>query len=787
MPTSTDPNPQFKISVRDLVEHVLRSGDLRLEFMSAASGVAGIRAHQRLQKQRPEGYQPEVPVRLSIDRPEFQITIGGRIDGVLRREDQVIIEEIKTTLRPLAEIEASPPAVHWGQAQCYGYLYALQEGLAEVDVRLTYVHLDKGETLEIERHLTLEALAAFFDDLLNRYLDWIGKLSRWSRQRDRSIEQLPFPFPEYRPGQREMAVSVYRTIRDGGRLLVQAATGIGKTMAALFPAIKALGGRLTPKVIFLTARTTGRLAAQDALQTLGRKGLRLKWVSLTAKEKICAAAEMNCTPEACPYAKGHYDRLNDALTAAFQHDGLTREVIDATAREHMVCPFEFSLELVNWADCVICDYNYAFDPTVTLRRLFGEESEPHAVLVDEAHNLADRAREMFSAQLSKDAILDLRRKLQKDLPGLYRKLGKINSWLVALRKRCAAAGGTLVEKEAPDALVERLRLFTTAAERWLRRNVRTGFRDDLVQFYFEVLSFIRIAEQFDPGYAMIAETDGKALRVKLFCMDPSRYLADCWQRCRAAVLFSATLTPAGYFQSILGCGTNVGRLDLDSPFPPGNLAVFTATGISTLYRQRRESCRDVTQAIGALVSQRPGNYLLFFPSYEYLALIREQFCGDYPDVQTLVQTTEMTESAREAFLGSFQATVTHSLVGFAVMGGIFGEGIDLKGERLTGAVVVGVGLPGIGPERELIREYFDRQQGAGFEFAYQYPGINRVLQAAGRVIRSATDRGVVLLIDQRYGQYRYRSLLPATWRPQTMGDPSRFERQLATFWEPARQ
>lgn len=785
MSTTITPKPQFNISVRALVEHVLRSGDLRFDFMSAASGVAGIRAHQRLQRERPEGYQAEVPIRHSVDRPDFQITIGGRIDGVLRREDRTIVEEIKTTQRPLAEMEVAPSAVHWGQAQCYAYLYALQEGLTEVDVRLTYVHLDSAETLEMVRHLTLDGLALFFDDLLERYLRWAERLSQWSRQRDQSIDNLCFPFAAYRPGQREMAVAVYRTIRDGGQLLAQAATGIGKTMAALYPAIKALGQGLAPKVIFLTARTTGRLAAQAALQTLGQKGLRLKWVSLTAKEKICLAEEMNCTPEACPYARGHYDRLNDALAAAFQLDALTRESIEAFAREHMVCPFEFSLELVNWADCIICDYNYAFDPTVTLKRLFGEESEPHAVLVDEAHNLADRAREMFSAQLSKDAVLALRRKLKKDLPNLYRKLGTVNTWLVALRQRCGDAGGTIVDKTAPDLLVERLRVFLAAAERWLRRNVRTGFRDDLVQFYFEVLSFIRVAEQFGPAYATIAGTDGQALRIKLFCMDPSRHLADCWQRCRAAVLFSATLTPADYFQSILGCDADMGRLDLASPFPPANLAVFTATRISTLYRRRRESCREVSRAIGHMVSQKAGNYLIFFPSYDYLALILAQFSRDYPHVNTLVQTPEMTEQAREAFLSRFQTAVTQSLAGFVVMGGIFGEGIDLKGERLTGAAIVGVGLPGIGPERELIRQYYDGRQGCGFEFAYQYPGINRVLQAAGRVIRSESDRGVVLLIDQRYGQHRYHALLPATWQMQSMGDDSRFQRQLLAFWKSA--
>jgi DNA excision repair protein ERCC-2 len=776
-------NPRFSIAVRALVEHVLRSGDLRSDFMGAARAEEGLRAHQRLQRQRPEGYEAEHAVRLEVVQPDFTLCIGGRIDGVLRGDDGVMVEEIKSTLRPLAEVEVESSRVHWGQAQCYAYMLARQEQLDQVAVQLTYVHLESGKTLSLVRQQSLAALTEFFDDLLGLYLQWLRRLALWITVRNQSLAALPFPFDGYRPGQREMAVEVFRAIRDGRQLLVQAATGIGKTMAALYPALKALGQGMVPKVVFLTARTTGRLAAEAALHALAQKGMRLKWVTVTAKEKICFNAEPACSPELCPYARGHYDRLNPALEAIFAQDAFDREAIERTARTHQVCPFEFALELVLWADGVIGDYNYAFDPTATLKRLFGDEAGGHALLVDEAHNLADRAREMFSAELRKAPVLALRRALKEPLPSLYRALGRVHSAMNALGRQCREAeAGVWIDKRAPEDLVARLQTFLGTAERWLRRNQPAPFRQELLRFYFDGLRFVRTAEQYSPVYATIAQGKGKEIEVKLFCMDPSEPLRECWRRCRAAVLFSATLTPADYFQTILGCQTDMGRLDLASPFPTENLAVFAASHISTFYRDRETSCAAVSHTIGNLVNQRRGHYLLFFPSYDYLAMIHRRFSDDCPRIETLVQKPEMAEGERDAFLARFGEPVRQTLVGFAVMGGIFGEGIDLKGERLTGVVIVGVGLPGIGPERELLRAYYTQAHGCGFEFAYQYPGINRVLQAAGRLIRSETDRGVVLLIDRRYAQQRYRSLLPATWRLQPLTNDAAFQRRIADFW-----
>jgi DNA excision repair protein ERCC-2 len=379
---------------------------------------------------------------------------------------------------------------------------------------------------------------------------------------------------------------------------------------------------------------------------------------------------------------------------------------------------------------------------------------------------------MFSAELDKQSLLSFRRLVKKDLPQLYQALGSINVMMVTERKRTREAGGSAVSTHCPRELVDRLQAFTRLAENWLSKNIRTDFREDLLQLYFNCTRFERVAETYDERYATIYQCRDEDLTIKLFCVDPSRQLKASWNNCKAAVLFSATLTPADYFQNLMGCRPDTARLDLISPFPADNLAVFRASRISTYYRHRSHSCAAVTRMIGAFVARQTGNYLVFFPSYEYLRMVLELFKAEFGHTEILAQTPEMVESDRIGFLDRFKAGNGRSIVGFAVMGGVFGEGIDLKGDRLTGAAIVGVGLPGICPERDQIRAYFDAQNGRGFAYAYQYPGINRVLQAAGRVIRSEYDRGAVLLIDQRYARSEYASLLPPHWRISNINAPN---------------
>ena len=774
---------ELKIAVRDLIEHVFRSGDLVFEFLGSSRPVDGIRAHQKIQNSRPDTYQPEVSISHQVETDRFRLIIGGRIDGVYNEPGRTIIEEIKTTTRNPNYFEKNQQPVHWAQVKTYAYIYGRQQGLEEIMTRLTYYQIDTGEIRTFKHTFGIAELEIFFDDLIARYLEWAVTINDWSRRRNESIQDLDFPFVTYRPGQDKMAKEAYRAMCDHSQLLVEATTGIGKTIAVLYPAVKALAEKLSQKIFYLTARTTGRIVAQKALDELRAKGLRLKSVTLTAKDKICFCPDSACNPEECEYARGHFDRINDAVKAIFARDAFTREQIVETARIYRVCPFEFSLDLSRWADCIICDYNYVFDPRVYLRRFFQEENGDYIFLIDEAHNLVDRSREMFSAEIFKQPVLDIRRQLKDNLPHIYKSLGRINAWLVKARKKCAESRNPLAEKDPPEDLIPLLKGFLFITERWLAQNIKTAFRESLLDLYFAVSGFIRVADQYDECYTTCYEKMGKDLKLKLFCIDPSIHLEKAMNRCQVAILFSATMTPMDYFKQILGCDQSAHHLILHSPFPGENLGLYISDQISTYFRHRDQTADQVARVIATLIEQKKGNYLLYFPSYVYMRKIYQSYTARCPQTETILQKPGMAESERDMFLRRFSQNNPQTLAGFAVMGGIFGEGIDLVGKRLMGAVVVGVGLPGISLERELIKEYFTNALGAGFEYAYLYPGINRVLQAAGRVIRTEKDRGVVLLIDQRYGRYQYKSLLREEWDPVRVRDPQQLADGLQKFWK----
>jgi DNA excision repair protein ERCC-2 len=774
---------ELKIGVRELVERVLRSGDLAFEFLRSSRPVEAMRAHQRIQNSRPDTYQPEVSISHQVETDRFRLIIGGRIDGVYAEPDRILIEEIKTTTRNPDYFEKNEQPVHWGQIKTYAYIYGSAHGLNEIGTQLIYYQIDTAEVREVKRTFDISELEFFFNDLVRRYLEWAGTIVDWTEQRDESIKDLDFPFSTYRPGQDQMADEAYRTIRNRGQLLVQAATGIGKTIAVLYPAVKALAEELIQKVFYLTARTTGQMAAEKALNELRANGLKLKSVTLTAKDKICFCPDSACHPDECEYARGHYDRINAAIKTIFTGaDAFTRETIIQIAREFQVCPFEFSLELSLWADCIICDYNYAFDPRVFLRRFFQEENGDYIFLIDEAHNLVDRSREMFSAQIFKQPVLDLRRQLKRHLPHVFKSLGRINAWLVKARKKCAESRNPLAEKSLPDELIPLLRSFLFITERWLSQNVKTHFREDLLNLYFSISGFVRVADQYDECYTSCYEKIGKDLKLKLFCINSSVHLGKALNRCQVAIFFSATMTPMDYFKQILGCDQSAHHLILHSPFPGEHLGLFISDQISTYYRHRDQTVDQVSQIVSALIDQKKGNYLLYFPSYAYMRKIYASYTAHCPQTETVMQKPGMAESERDKFLRRFSQDNPYTLVGFAVMGGIFGEGIDLVGNRLMGAVVIGVGLPGISLERELIKEYFTSALGEGFEYAYLYPGINRVLQAAGRVIRTENDRGVVLLIDQRYSRFQYKSLLREEWDPTWVQTPRQLADHLQKFW-----
>ncbi|MDD2716412.1 MAG: ATP-dependent DNA helicase [Candidatus Wallbacteria bacterium] len=764
-----------KISVRGLVEHVLNRGDLDFSFFGASRMAEGVRAHQKIQKSRPEGYCAEVQVKRRFETPEFTLEISGKIDGVLPGSDKTVIEEIKTTGRELNELERYAD-LHWAQLKVYAYIYCLEHDLQALEGRVVYLQQDSGEIREMILPLYLPELTDFFDSLFSSYLEWALRISGWQKIRDKALLECPFPYKSYRRGQRRMAVGVFRTVRDGGVLLVEAPTGIGKTMAAIYPSAKALGNGDCDKIFYLTARNTQACAAEKAVLELSLLGVRLKSVTLTAKEKICPLPGTSCNPVDCKFAAGYFDRLSEGLLEIFGQDRFDQAAVLKAAETHSLCPFEFSLDLSLHADLVICDYNYAFHPRVYLRRFFAEENGNYVFLVDEAHNLPDRGREMFSASLFKSDFLAVKKNLKNEL-NLARRLSSINSIFLKLKKKMHDSVESF--KDPPEILIQPLRKFLKAAENRLSDRKRPAGRE-LLEFYFEVSAFLRILENYDQNYATIMETGGKDLVVKLFCLNPSLLMKESFTRARASVLFSATLSPPDYFLETSGCkGAMV--ISLPSPFPPENLKLLSADRISTMYKFRDETKEQIAAMIEAAVSGKIGNYFAFFPSYEYLDKIKEIVIRN-PGIEIVIQRPGMNDTDRLAFLDRFSAAGKKTLLGLAVMGGIFGEGIDLVGDKLSGAMIAGLGLPGISAERELIREYFQRTTGIGFEIAYLYPGLNRVLQAAGRVIRTESDRGFVLLIDSRYKEVRVRKLLPCHWTLTPVRNTAETCFLLSEFW-----
>ncbi len=797
--------PVFTVQVRELVEFALRRGDLggERDFVGPQRALAGTRGHQRLQRSRPAGYQKEVRLFHEVETADFFLRIQGRIDGLLAAGEEVLLEEIKTVQGGWDHL-ADP--LHWAQARIYGFVYAHDHALEQITIQLTYLDLDTGELTEFRNRFTLSELLTFFEQTAAIYLDWIREHYRWCRRRDESIRSLVFPFALYRPGQRQLAVAAYRVLARGGRLFLEAPTGIGKTISVLFPAVKALGEGKLERIFYLTARTVGRTVAEKACADLRQAGLRLRTLTLTAKEKICVQEGQPCDPLTCPLARGYYDRLRPAMRAALAREELTRPVLEAVSREHQVCPFELSLDLSCWVEVVVCDYNYVFDPKVYLRRHFAEEPGDYAFLVDEAHNLVDRAREMFSADLETQEIQDVRRALKQAIPRSAKALSRLASALRKLaglptllsdpsteldlfssqsRVGVSPARSTTspprASRDFPADLLPPLDDALKEAETWLARNLPADFREGLLELYFRLHSFRRTAELYDERFVTIIEAD-RSVRVRLFCLDPSFLLRQALARGKTAVFFSATLTPIDYYRALLGGSPEDPLLQLPSPFRPEHLAVLVQDRIRTHLKARADSLLDVVQAIASLVEGRAGNYLVYLPSYQYLGAVQEQFHALHPAVPILVQRPGMSEQEREAFLAAFAVEHGETIVGFAVMGGVFGEGIDLVGDRLIGAIIVGVGLPQLCVERNLIRDYFQEHTGAGFDYAYTFPGMNRVLQAIGRVIRSETDRGVVLLIDARFAEPRYRRLFPDWWQPAPARGAVEIRNALSQFW-----
>ena len=807
---------EIRISVRDLVEFVLRSGDLdeRAAGASEEAMLEGARMHRKLQREEGPEYMAEVP--LSILYPILlseegeaemaSVLLEGRADGIFEGcdpENPILgdawtVDEIKTTYRKLSKMK-EPEPVHLAQAKCYAYIYLVQNHLEIIRVRMTYCSLVTQEIRRFTQEFTASEITGWFEELMKEYSRWAGLEVRWKKIRDKSLSELEFPFA-YRPGQKELAVHVYHTICHGRKLFMEAPTGTGKTISTVFPALKAMGEGKADRLFYFTAKTVTARVALDTFSILREQGLRLRSIHLTAKEKVCPMEKRACNPDACPRAKGHFDRVNEALYALLtEQDEVSREILDEYAAKYCVCPFELGLDVSLFADAVVGDYNYLFDPHARLKRFFaeGKAKSRYLFLVDEAHNLVERGREMFSALLSREEIRGVRSAVMEIYPALLRKLGKLVSAFRPFMEQLsqekvifpeeidAFADAAYKVMEEMQTILYEQRRGTGAYDREAAEKVQESF----LSAYFDLNHFLMIYEGMDEAYRIYVRRRGKEdCAIRLYCVDPSGKLAECLEKGVASVLFSATLLPIQYYKRLLGGKESDYEVYAKSSFNPEKLGLFVVSDVTSRYRMRgAEQYGKIAECIRSAVSQRHGNYMVFFPSYAFMEGVLEQYAALYPeDEETAfaVQSPQMTEEERQAFLERFdRISDEKSLIGFCVLGGIFSEGIDLREDRLIGSLVVGTGFPQVCVEREILKQYFDNKGDSGFDYAYRFPGMNKVLQAAGRVIRTSEDVGVVVLMDDRFATGAYRRLFPAEWSGLRQSDSLGIGRIMSAFWD----
>ena len=781
--------PKVRISVRNLVEFILRSGDLDNSRGSSGDKEAmlkGGRLHRKIQRSMKGNYQAEVSLKRESEYEDVIIQVEGRADGIFTEDGEFWIDEIKGTYGNLQAMEVPVP-VHRAQAMCYGWIYGEKEGLSQIGIQMTYSHLDTEDTRRFREIFSMEELKNWYQKLLDDYHKWISCSLSWKKERNASMKDLQFPFP-YREGQREIVSGVYHTVSSKKTLFVQAPTGVGKTMSAIFPSVRAIGEGKGETLFYLTAKTITGTVAWEAFHTLRENGLKFKVTAITAKEKLCFLDSPECTPEKCPYAKGHFDRVNDAVYELWTTEEVySREVIRAHAEKWQVCPFEMCLDLSVWVDGVICDYNYAFDPNVHLKRFFGENiSGDYIFLIDEAHNLVERGREMYSAEISRQTLFTLRKKIRKHFPKLARALDKASRQMLELEEDLKASQNPYQVLSNPGVLPVTFLTISGELEEILEeKNLEEELRKEILEFYFDVRDFLNVSELVDENYVVYTEYFGENdFRLRLFCVNPAANLSEYLKKGRSAVFFSATLFPMLYYRELLTTETDAYGIYVQSPFSAKNRRILIGSDVSSRYTRRNHTeYRKIAEYISRCVWQRQGNYMVFFPSYRLMEdvyqVYEEEFSVDW--VRCIRQNSDMTEREREEFLEEFQSR-EGTLVGFCVLGGIFSEGVDLTGESLIGAIIVGTGLPQIGSEREILKEYYDRKKQSGFDYAYRYPGMNKVLQAAGRVIRTKEDRGVILLLDDRFLGRDYGEIFPREWKDRSSCRLNTVEEAVSRFW-----
>ena len=780
--------PVIRISVRNLVEFILREGDIDNRTgggQDPENMQMGSRIHRKIQRQMGSDYQAEVPLKTEIGCEGFTLKIEGRADGLIHTKEQVMVDEIKGVLRELDRVQ-EPAGIHLAQAKCYASMVAEQEGVDEIGVQMTYCQMETEEVKRFQYSYQSNELKVWFDEVIRQYKKWAKFQIEWRKARNASIKGIEFPFP-YRKGQRDLAVSVYRTILRKKKLFIQAPTGVGKTISTVFPAVKAVGEELGEKIFYLTAKTITRTVAEQAFETLREQNLKFKVITLTAKEKICFCEETSCNPDDCPYAKGHFDRVNDAVyELLMREDVMSREVLEAQARKHKVCPFEMALDVSTWVDGVICDYNYVFDPDARLRRFFAEGGAGgYLFLIDEAHNLVERGRQMYSAELCKEDFLAVKKLVKGEAPRFAKRLEACNKILLAMKKECE--NYKVLDNISHFGI--QLMNVLSETDRYLEECVDKEVRETVLDFYFQVRSFLNIYDGLDENYVVYTEyQENGRFVLKLFCVNPAANLQKCLDKGNSAVFFSATLLPIQYYKRLLSTEKDNYAVYIDSSFDTKKRLLMNGVDVSTRYAMRsREMYQRYATYIFRVVKAKMGNYLIFFPSYRFMEDVYQEFtqllASDEEEMELVIQQKHMDEEERENFLRAFEMGREKSLIGFGVLGGIFSEGIDLTNEKLIGTLIIGTGLPQVCNEREILKSYFDQKGLYGFDYAYRYPGMNKVLQAAGRVIRTEDDRGVILLLDERFQREKGKEIFPKEWADCERCRLDIVEEKIRLFWE----
>ena len=777
----------IQMAVRAFVEFLLQAGDIDNRIgksMDTEAMAEGRRIHKKIQNRMGSEYKAEVPLSILLPMEKFELSLTGRADGIIESEGKTpVVDEIKGVYMDVMNMQ-KPVEVHLAQAKCYAYMYAAERELAGMDVRMTYCNMHTEEIRYFHEHFTIEELKSWFFELVEAYRKWGEFQVEWLEKRQGSIPQVQFPYP-YRVGQKELAAFVYKTIAAGERLFIQAPTGVGKTISTVFPAVKAVGEGKGDKIFYLTAKTITRVVAKEALALLQKQGLRYKISLLTAKEKLCFCEEMDCNPVNCPYAKGHYDRVNDAVYDLLnKEDVFDREAIEKQAREFEVCPFELGLDLSLWSDAIVCDYNYVFDSTASLKRFFAEgKQQEYIFLIDECHNLVERAREMYSAVLWKEQFLEIKKLVIEDYRKLANQLEKCNKILLRWKRECESSMVLSDLEEFPVALVRLM----GEMEDYFELEEDRGRRKKVMELYLECRHFLAMYEEMDDNYIMYTEfTESGGFFVKLFCVNPALPLRRCLDKGNSTIFFSATLLPIQYYKELLTAELEDKAVYAQSPFDASKRLILAAEDVTSRYKRRnRQEYEKIASYLYQMVQGKTGNYLAFFPSYAYEQQVYDCFTELYgeEEINLVLQSSSMSETEREEYLQAFAVRGEKSLLGFSVIGGIFSEGIDLKEDSLIGAAIIGTGLPGISNERDLLMEYFNKRNMNGFDFAYRYPGMNKVLQAAGRVIRTVEDTGVILLLDERFLSREQQSLFPREWQDVKRCRLNNVADKIGDFWK----